>query len=418
MKQDPITRLVARNLCTGCGACAGLFPEAITMVEDPVHGRRPVVNSEPASRQAAAVASTLCAGAGSDWRALPRTDILDENWGPILATWEAWSADPEIRHRGSSGGAVTALALHALVTGLASGVAHVAARKDDPRRNEAVISRGRAELLRGAGSRYAQASPAEALGRIAAGTEPIVLVGKPCDIATVGKAAAADPTLASKLPLTIAIFCAGTPNLIATDRLLRQLGVPEDAAISELRYRGDGWPGTMRARWRDGEGVEHHSAEVSYAKGWGGILQSQRRWRCRICSDHTGAFADISVGDPWHSPPSGDRDAGRSLIVARTERGRAFVEAAIRAGALIAAPRRRDVIARAQPNLAATHGAVWGRRLAMRACGLPVPRDVGQKIFSLWWRLPARQKLSSFVGTWRRIARERLWRPVRIAQGD
>ena len=415
MTQDPITRMVAQNLCTGCGACAGLFPDAITMLEDPINGRRPVVNPDPASRQAAEVASAVCAGAGSDWRDLPRTDILDADWGPILAAWEGWSADPEIQHRGSSGGAVTTLALHALDAGLACGVAHVAARQDDPRRNETVISRGRAELLRGAGSRYAQASPAEALGQVAAGTEPVVFVGKPCDIATVSKAAAADPTLDDKLPLTIAIFCAGAPNLVATDRLLSRLGVPEDTAISELRYRGNGWPGTMRAGWRDADGETHQSSVISYAKGWGGILQSERRWRCRICSDHTGAFADISVGDPWHAPPSGNGDAGRSLIVARTERGRTFVEEAIRAGALTADPRRRDVIARAQPNLSATHGAVWGRRLAMRIGGLPAPNDVGQSLFSLWWRLPARQKLASFLGTWRRIARERLWRPVRIA---
>ncbi len=416
MIEDPITRMVSRNLCTGCGACAGLFPEAIKMMEDPLHGRRPVVNPDPASREVAEIASTFCAGAGSDWGALPRKDILDANWGPILAAWEGWSADPEIRHRGSSGGAVTALSLHALSAGLASGVAHIAARQDDPRRNATVISRGRTELLRGAGSRYAQASPADALGRIASGAEPVVFVGKPCDIATVKKAAAADPILNNKLPLTIAIFCAGAPNLVATDKLLSRLGVPEDTAISELRYRGNGWPGTMQARWRDAQGEEHQSDELSYAKGWGGILQSERRWRCRICSDHTGAFADISVGDPWHTPPSGDADAGRSLIVARTERGRAFVEAAIRDGALIAHRRSRDVIARAQPNLAATHGAVWGRRLAMRFSGLPVPHDVGQSLFWLWWRLPIRQKLSSFLGTWRRIARERLWRPVRIAR--
>ena len=415
MIDDPITRMVTRNLCTGCGACAGLFPEAITMIEDPLHGRRPVVNDDPASKEVAELASAFCAGAGSDWRELPRTDIIDANWGPILAAWEGWSSDPQIRHRGSSGGAVTALALHSLFAGLASGVAHVAARQDDPRRNEAVISRGRAELLRGAGSRYAQASPAEALGQVAAGTESVAFVGKPCDIATVRRAISADPSLDNKVPLTIAIFCAGAPNLIGTERLLSRLGVPSDRAISELRYRGNGWPGTMQARWRDANGEEYHSAEITYAEGWGEFLQSERRWRCRICSDHTGAFADISVGDPWHAPPSGDGEAGRSLIIARTERGRAFVEAAIRSGALIAEPRQRDVIARAQPNLAATHGAVWGRRLAMRMGGLPTPNDVGQSLFSQWWRLPARQKLASILGTWRRIVRERLWRPVRIA---
>jgi coenzyme F420 hydrogenase subunit beta len=191
MTADPITRLVARNLCTGCGACAGLFPNAIRMVEDPVHGRRPVVAAEPGRpprRRRRGAGSARRAGA--DWSELDRTDAVDADWGPVLAAWEGWAADPEIRHRGSSGGAVTALALHALASGAAEGVAHIAARADDPRLNEAVISRDRAGLLRGAGSRYAQASPAEALGAIEAGRDRIAFIGKPCDVATARKAAA------------------------------------------------------------------------------------------------------------------------------------------------------------------------------------------------------------------------------------
>jgi coenzyme F420 hydrogenase subunit beta len=387
------------------------------MVEDPLHGRRPVVASGPSARRAATAAAGLCAAAGSDWSELARTDEVDADWGPVLAAWEGWAADPEIRHRGSSGGAVTALALHALASGAADGVAHIAARADDPRLNEAVISRDRAGLLRGAGSRYAQASPAEALGAIVAGSDRVAFIGKPCDVATARKAAAGRG-FASRLPLTIAIFCAGAPNLVATGRLLDRLGVPNNARLTDLRYRGDGWPGLMQARWRDADGTEHQSPGIPYAEGWGRILQTGRRWRCRVCADHTGAFADISVGDPWHAPPAGDTDAGRSLIVARTPRGRAFVEAAIRAGVLVADPRPRDIIARAQPNLAATHGAVWGRRLALRLAGLPAPRDRGLDLFRLWRRLPLRARLSSVAGTWKRILRERLWQPVRVGGGS
>jgi coenzyme F420 hydrogenase subunit beta len=123
------------------------------------------------------------------------------------------------------------------------------------------------------------------------------------------------------------------------------------------------------------------------------------------------------VGDPWHAAPEGDTDAGRSLIVARTPRGRAFVEAAIAAGVLKAEARPRDMIAAAQPNLRATHAAVWGRRAAMRMIGLPAPRDTGQGLFRQWLRLSFRQKLQSFGGTWKRVIRERLWRRVRIAEG-
>ena len=99
-----------------------------------------------------------------------------------------------------------------------------------------MISENRAGLLRGAGSRYAQASPAEALGAIAAGDRPVAFIGKPCDVASVAKARVADPALSRKIPLTIAIFCAGAPNLVATERLLDRLGVPKQATLTCLLY--------------------------------------------------------------------------------------------------------------------------------------------------------------------------------------
>lgn len=414
MSRASITDVVAQNLCTGCGACAGAFPDLIGMVDDPVNGRRPVAAETPEGCRAAKAAVAWCAGGASDWRDLEQSDAIDRDWGPVLAAWEGWAQDDEIRHRGSSGGAVTALAHFALTTGVAKGVAHIAARTDDPRLNEAVISRNRAELLRGAGSRYAQASPAESLGAIAQGNGKVAFIGKPCDVASAHKAMRADLTLAAKIPLTIAIFCAGAPNLVATDRLLDRLGVPRDARLVDLRYRGAGWPGFMQAEWVDQDGAQHRSTGITYAEGWGRILQSERRWRCGMCADHSGAFADISVGDPWHAPPNGETDAGRSLIIARTPRGKAIVAAAIRAGVLVAEARPRDVIAAAQPNLKATHGAVWGRRMAMRALGLRAPRDRGQGLLRLWLGLPLKEKLQSFAGTWKRVLRERLWRRVTI----
>ena len=416
MNDDPITSIVARNLCTGCGACAGGFPGLIRMIEDPVHGRRPVVRQSTEGHRASQAAVKLCAGASTDWADLSLKDDVDAAWGPVLAAWEGWAGDPEVRRRGSSGGAVTALSAYALSSGTASGVAHIAACADDPRLNEAVISRDRDGLLRGAGSRYSQASPCETLGRIASGTEPVAFVGKPCDVASVHKAMQADPVTAARIPLTIAIFCAGAPNLAATENLLDRLGVPKDAHLTGLRYRGNGWPGLMQATWNAPDGSECVSEGISYAEGWGRILQSNRRWRCRVCADHTGAFADISVGDPWHAPPAGDTDEGRSLIVARTPRGRAFVEEAIRAGVLVAEPRPRGIIAQAQPNLGATNGAVWGRRAAMRAIGLAAPRDRGQRLFSQWLDLSAKQKAQSVLGTWKRVVRERLWRRIAISE--
>jgi coenzyme F420 hydrogenase subunit beta len=417
MRTDPITSIVAENLCTGCGACAGAFPNAIRMLEDPVNGRRPVVEDSDQGRKAAAEAVSICGGISADWSDLQIKDDIDANWGPTVSVWQGWAADPDIRRSGSSGGAVTALALFALENDQADGVAHISAREDDPRLNQAVISRNKADLMRGTGSRYAQASPVEALGEIESGNDRVAFIGKPCDVASLARARRARPNLKDKIPLSIAIFCAGAPNLQATDKLLDRLEVPKDAQLVDLRYRGNGWPGQMQATWIDDEGAQRSSKGISYAEGWGQILQSERRWRCRVCADHTGALADISVGDPWHTPPVGQTDEGQSLIVARTLRGQKLIQDAIRAGVLIATPQSRDVIERAQPNLKNTHGAVWGRVLAMRLVGISAPSAKGQRLFSMWLSLTPKQKLQSVLGTWKRILRERLWRRVSVSEG-
>ena len=123
MSADPITRTVTRNLCTGCGACAGAFPQMIRMVDDPVNGRRPVVEGQPegAARPPARPSPSAPAPPVTG-AALSRTDEIDEDWGPVLAAWEGWASDDEIwgggggaSQGGSSGGAGAALALHALI---------------------------------------------------------------------------------------------------------------------------------------------------------------------------------------------------------------------------------------------------------------------------------------------------------------
>ena len=384
------------------------------MIEDPKNGRRPVVEDTDKGRTASQAAVKICAGASYDWSRLETNDDLDDDWGPILGAWEGWAADPDVRFKGSSGGAATALSEFAITSGLVDGIAHTAASASDPRLNSTVISHSREELMRGVGSRYSQASPAEALGKMFTNRQNLGFVGKPCDVASIWKAKD-EFGLKDRVPLMIAIFCAGAPNLHATRDLLKELQVPKGAKLVNLTYRGNGWPGKMRAAWQDEFGRHHKSKSISYSLGWGGILQSGRRWRCRVCADHTGAFADISVGDPWHSPPTNDTEAGRSLIIARTPAGVRLIEAAINAGVLVAEQRPRRVIEDAQPNLKTALGAVWGRTYAMRTVGLAAPKTQGQKLFRNWMRATSKHKLQSLAGTWRRILREKLRRPVRIS---
>jgi len=391
-----------RSLCTGCGTCAYLAPDEVAMVDDVDDGRRPIrIGAGPG----AAAALAACPGVQLEHRDLPDGAIheLAPLWGPVVEMWEGHATDPAVRRRASSGGAATALALDRLARGSAHGVLHVRAAPDEPWRNEPVLSVEAAQVLAACGSRYAPASPGEGLALVEAAPGPCVVVGKPCDIAGVRDAARVRPELAERVDLTIAVFCAGTPSTAGTLEMLAVMGVTDLAEVRSLDYRGDGWPGDARAVL-DGE-----EASLSYEESWGEILQRHRPWRCKICPDHTGEFADIAVGDPWWRPTG--NDPGRSLVVARTARGREAVRAAIASGALDLEPAPTDRLPRSQPNLVQTRGAVWGRLQAMRLLGLPTPRYRGVPTFGAWWRhLDRSAKVRSFAGTARRIRRSGLRR--------
>lgn len=399
-----ITEVAEKNLCHGCGTCAYMQPDAISMV-DALDGRRPLVLHVEGRRPDTSEAVAACSGLGYGHisealdAGLPE---LRSGWGPVLEMWEGYATDPEVRYAGSSGGAATALALHAVEVEDFSGVLHIDARKDVPYLNEAVYSTSRSQLLAATGSRYAPASPCERLDLVEAAEGPSVLIGKPCDIAGAELARRRRPLLDRGLELTIAIFCAGTPSLRGTLEMIQTAGVDDLSRVRGVRYRGNGWPGTAHVRYADGEEAPESTVEFTYAQSWGQILQKHRQWRCHVCADHTGEKADVAVGDPWYRP-TGD-DPGRSLVVVRTERGRRMVERAVAAGALTLERVGPEVLPASQMNLLRTRGAVWGRSLVMRAAVLPAPRFPGMPMFRFWLRtLTLREKALSTLGTVRRI---------------
>lgn len=404
-----IEDIVSADLCSGCGTCAFLAPHALTMVDDVALGRRPVLR-EGASAESTAPLVPACPGA-----AITRPPVgpgaspdLAPGWGSVLAMWEGWASDPAVRFAGSSGGAATALGVHAVCDLGYAGVLHTAARDDVPYLNRTVLSTTAGELLDRSGSRYAPASPCESLDLAEDADGPVMFVGKPCDVAGVAVARRTRPALDEKVALTVAVFCAGTPSTRGTVEMLAAMGVNDLGAVTSVRYRGRGWPGHAVAEADGADGPVR--GELDYDGSWSRILQKHRQWRCRLCPDHTGELADVSVGDPWYRPIE-PGDPGRSLVIARTERGRRFVESAVAAGALVLVPVPDDVLPGSQPNLLRTRGAVAARVASLRAMGRPTPRFSGFPMWRFWWStLSVKEKARSTLGTVRRAAR----RPRRV----
>ena len=400
-----IKEVLASRQCSGCGACAAAAPPLIEMAETVDENRRPVL-PKSLKVELEIMVNKACPEIATHNTASDST-IADAAWGPVLEVWQGHAKDEEIRFKGSSGGATTALALFALEQGGFHGALHIKARQDAPEKNLASISTDREGLLTGCGSRYAPSSVCDQLPLVEAAPGKCVVIGKPCDIrGAVAAATAIGDPLQSKIGLTLAIFCAGVPSHEGTKSLLASLGSGAEQKLQSLQYRGEGWPGDMVATWKGNNGLQSQQ-RVSYKKGWGDILQKYRQWRCHICEDHTGESADIAIGDPWQTPLSDD-EKGSSLIVVRTARGRAFLRKAVAAGYIQADKKDPPVLFEAQPNLFETKGAVWGRKLALRLM-LQKTSAMTADSFKCWLALPAYKKGQSVFGTFKRILQRRLY---------
>lgn len=412
MKIRHIEDVADWQLCCGCGACAYISPDEIGMVDTLGYGRRPRFKAGSVPATDSDEALRVCPGIG-----LPRacaadtpglmTDLLPE-WGGVLEVWEGYAANERIRYEAASGGIATALALYAVEKGGMQGTLHTRARGDAPYLNQTAWSASVEDLLAGAGSRYAPASPCDGLRRIEEALGPCVFVGKPCDVAAARNAMALRPRLAANVGLTIAFFCAGTPSTLGTLKMLEAMGVEDLSAVRSVRYRGRGWPGMATVVFARNGTLE--TRELTYEQSWGDILQKYRQWRCYLCADHVGEFADIAVADAWHRSLDEGR-SGLSVVLVRSERGREILQQARRAGYVYLEPSGPDILPACRPGQGVALGNLWGRLAALRVMRLPAPRYEGRNLSTLWrTQLSIAEKIRSLAGTAKRVVRKKLHR--------
>jgi coenzyme F420 hydrogenase subunit beta len=225
-----------------------------------------------------------------------------------------------------------------------------------------------------------------------------VFIGKPCDIAALCKSQVVRRKLQNKVELVISIFCAGTPSTRQTYLLLDVLGVrPEEVEV--LRYRGFGWPGATTVKLKGGDGQVR---QMTYEQAWGAILSRGERLRCRLCPDSTGEMADISCGDAWHKRQNRD-EAGWSIILVRTEKGKTIFHQAMEDGYVTATKAEPDAIMLEQKAHLRRKSRIWGTLGVMRAFGITTPRFSGFSLEENWAGLGGYEKFRTVAGTVKRI---------------
>jgi coenzyme F420 hydrogenase subunit beta len=326
------------------------------------------------------------------------------NYHPIWGSYEAvhlgWSTDAALRHRGSSGAALSAIGHHLIESGLVSFILTIRDDEDDPVSNVTDEARSYNEVFRSAGSRYGPSSPLAKIDNYLNGDEDFAIIAKPCDVSAIRALSKIDPRINQKVKVLLSFFCAGVPSREGALEVVKALGVQQED-VHRFQYRGDGWPGYAKATRHDGS-VE----KISYHDSWGKILSHHVQFRCKICPDGTGGAADIVCADAWHADEKGyplfDDAEGRSLVLTRTDLGEATINRAVEAGELELSNFEISSLFKIQPGQTGRSQALLARLTGLLLKRGTRPKFKGFSIVRNSATLGFVKFLRNLIGTFRR----------------
>ena len=247
--------------------------------------------------------------------------------GSYLKCYTGYATESKVRYKASSGGVVTGLLIYALEHGIIDGALVTRMNKDRPWEPEPFIAKTRDEIIEASTSKYCPVPANIMITELlnAHEGEKFAVVGLPCHIQGIRKAEQVYKKLRARGVLHIGLFCSHTDTFWQTDYLLKSMNVSKDD-LKSIRYRGEGWPGTMSVQLKNGT-----DSSVPFHKGiFPHVMWFNAMNRCLYCCDLTAELADISVGDPWIPEMMAGEDAGQSIILVRTEDAHSLVLRAAR----------------------------------------------------------------------------------------
>jgi coenzyme F420 hydrogenase subunit beta len=406
MTQHPniksIQQVLDSDLCVGCGACQHIVPSKIKIALNANGYLRPhILMPLEATENKHALA--VCPGIHVEHT--PPLQPKDEMWGPVISCQAGWSTNAALRHQASSGGGLSALAGYLLDSLLVDAVLHIGVSNSDPLTNEYRISTTKEQVAQNAGSRYAPAAPLLGLEDALSKHKKLAFIGKPCDVVAMRKLANMDTRVANQVLYCLSFMCAGVPSMKGTHAVLKHLDTPVDQLV-QFKYRGNGWPGLATATRRDGT-----TKSMTYDESWGQILNRHLQFRCKICFDGTGEFADITCADAWYGNkggyPSFEEAAGRSLLITRTAKGQALLERALADGVIEITSIPNTDLPIIQPYQASRKKLALSRMIAIRLSGKMPPNYNQTSMLRLAKAASLKENIKSFGGTLKRVLKTR-----------
>jgi coenzyme F420 hydrogenase subunit beta len=378
MRMHSLEAIVRDGLCVGCGLCASIAGHGRVEMRWTREGRLRPFAKEKIDRPTLKRINQTCPGLhveGMDPMVAGPGAAFDDAFGYSQGMWRGWATDPEVRFKAATGGGLSALAIYLLQTKQVDFVAHIRSPEDAPLRNVPHVSVTRDDVIAGMGSRYGPVAPLLNLVQHLEKGRPFAVIAKPCDVSAIRNLAKRDPRVGRYVKYLLSISCGGEPDLHFTWRLMNFFPVKE-GELALMRYRGHGCPGPTRFETKDGRAYN-----AAYNDGWGDKKNWHLQFRCKMCMDPVGEQADVIVYDVWPGGSPTGEDEGFCGFTARTEHGKALIEAAGRDGALILErPMDFAELADTQPHQVWKKNGIWGRQIGLFLAGRIVPRFPGLRV--------------------------------------
>jgi len=363
-------KVIDPGLCTRCGTCVGICPKHAVVFADPLGDCLPVGDDE-ACHDCDAHCVEACPGGWVDVPHLTKKvfggDPEDYLLGFAPEIYVGNAADKDIRARAASGGVMTAILKHLLETGTVKGVACLIDDPAQPLLPKPVIVTNWETLKLSQQSKYSLAPMNTILHAMEQFDGPMAYVGLPDQVQSIRKLQMMGHPSTRDIVVILGSFCGAINHFSSVKEFLAKHGVHDLAEVVRIEYRAGAWPGKLRVTLQNGRRLELDKFYANYMTLFYVVERSL------LCVDLSNELADISFGDAW-APRYEDRSEGFSLILVRSEAGRAVVEKCKKAGVLeLDRTHRDDAIEMHSHGLFNKKIAVWSRIDIRQWLGKAVP---------------------------------------------